>query len=251
MPLFDPWGSFVHFRVVEARKRAAKQKFSSGRQQETHGYEALHASHDKGTWNRTLLVLVVVTHGVLFTFPFLFRSLSLYRPLPFVPPFLVLNVSSLQPAFASLQSFPFLFSSFVFLSYPWPRSVCSRWMSGRESGVAKLFVGPGPCNRVFDVRQHTRPLGCIMAVNAILDGTGTLFGPFHTSGRPFACILKRVNISWVGVRGQWCDHWPAQTRKEEFSEISVHAGTTQVDLEVERQTPAFSPPGDQLFYCFL
>ena len=27
-------------------------------------------------------------------------------------------------------------------------------MSGRESGVAKLFVGPGPCNRVFDVRQQ-------------------------------------------------------------------------------------------------
>ena len=59
-------------------------------------------------WNRTLFVLVVVTHDLLFTFPFLFRSLSLYRPLPFVPPFLVLFVSSSRPAFVSLQSLPFV-----------------------------------------------------------------------------------------------------------------------------------------------
>ena len=32
----------------------------------------------------------------------------LFRPLPFVPPFLVLNVSSSPPAFVSLQSLPFV-----------------------------------------------------------------------------------------------------------------------------------------------
>ena len=50
----------------------------------------------------------MVTHDLLFTFPFLFRSLSLYRPLPFVPPFLVLNVSSSRQVFVSLQSLPFV-----------------------------------------------------------------------------------------------------------------------------------------------
>ena len=104
-------------------------------------------------WNRTLFVLAVATHDLVFTFPFLFRPLSFVSPFALCTPFLVLNVSSSQPAFVSLQS-PLLFSSFVFLSYPWTRSVCSRWMSGRDSGVAKLFVGPGPCNRVFDVRQQ-------------------------------------------------------------------------------------------------
>ena len=34
--------------------------------------------------------------------------------------------------------------------------------------------------------------------------------------------------------------------KEAFSEVRVHAGTTQVDFEVDRPPPAASPPGDLL-----
>ena len=41
-------------------------------------------------------------------------------------------------------------------------------------------------------------------------------------------------------------HPLAQTPKEAFSEVRVNAETTQVDLEVDRQPPADSPPGDLL-----
>ena len=34
--------------------------------------------------------------------------------------------------------------------------------------------------------------------------------------------------------------------KEAFSEVRVHAGTTQVDFVVDRPPPAVSPPGDLL-----
>ena len=34
--------------------------------------------------------------------------------------------------------------------------------------------------------------------------------------------------------------------KEAFSEVRVHAETTQVDFELERLPPADSPPGDLL-----
>ena len=36
----------------------------------------------------------------------------------------------------------------------------------------------------------------------------------------------------------------AQTPKKAISEVGVHAGTTQVDFEADRQLPADSPPGD-------
>ena len=37
-----------------------------------------------------------------------------------------------------------------------------------------------------------------------------------------------------------------EPKKEAFSEVRIHAGTTQVDFEVDRQPPADSPPGDHL-----
>ena len=43
------------------------------------------------------------------------------------------------------------------------------------------------------------------------------------------------------------DHQLAQTPKEAFSKVRVHAGTTQVDVEIDHQPPADSePPGDHL-----
>ena len=50
----------------------------------------------------------------------------------------------------------------------------------------------------------------------------------------------------LGSKVSWCNHRLAQTPEEAFSEVRVHAGTTQVDFEVDRPPPADSPPGDLL-----
>ena len=50
----------------------------------------------------------------------------------------------------------------------------------------------------------------------------------------------------LGSEVSWCDYRLAQTPKEAFSEVRVHAGTTQVDFEVDRPWSAASPPGDHL-----
>ena len=63
---------------------------------------------------------------------------------------------------------------------------------------------------------------------------------------------KRVTIASIflkskhllGSKVSWCDHRLAQTPTEAFSEVRVHAGTTQVDFEVDRQPPADSQPRD-------
>ena len=43
-------------------------------------------------------------------------------------------------------------------------------------------------------------------------------------GDHFTCIFKKVNIS-LGPEVSWCDYPLAQTRKELFSEVRIHAGT--------------------------
>ena len=50
----------------------------------------------------------------------------------------------------------------------------------------------------------------------------------------------------LGSEVSWCDHPLAQTPKAAISEVRVHAGTTQVDFEVDHQPTADYPPGDLL-----
>ena len=47
----------------------------------------------------------------------------------------------------------------------------------------------------------------------------------------------------LGSEVSWCDHQPPEGA---FSEVRVHAGTTQVDFQVDRPPPADSSPGDLL-----
>ena len=63
---------------------------------------------------------------------------------------------------------------------------------------------------------------------------------------PLQANPKKETSLDLGSEVSWCDHRLAQTSKEAFSEVRVHAGTTQVDFEVERPPPADSPPGDLL-----
>ena len=50
----------------------------------------------------------------------------------------------------------------------------------------------------------------------------------------------------LGSEVSWCNHRLAQNPKEAFSQVRVHAGTTQVVFEVDRPPPPDSPPGDLL-----
>ena len=82
---------------------------------------------------------------------------------------------------------------------------------------------------------------------ALLDGTATAFRQVHASEWPFACIFKKETS--LGVRNlevSWCHHRLAQTPKEAFSGVRVHAGTTQVDFEVDRRHLQILHPGDHL-----
>ena len=64
--------------------------------------------------------------------------------------------------------------------------------------------------------------------------------------RPYALQAFQKSKHLLGSEVSWCDHRLAQTPKEAFSEVRVHARTTQVDFEVDRLPPADSPPGDLL-----
>ena len=64
--------------------------------------------------------------------------------------------------------------------------------------------------------------------------------------RATICMYFQKSKHLLGSEVSWCDHRLAQTPKEAFSKVRVHAGTTQVDFEVDHQPPADSPPGDHL-----
>ena len=56
-------------------------------------------------------------------------------------------------------------------------------------------------------------------------------------------IGRHRNVSWVKgqmMRSSAC----TEPKKEALSGVRVHAGTAYVDMEVDRQPPADSPPGD-------
>ena len=82
--------------------------------------------------------------------------------------------------------------------------------------------------------KHTRP--------------ETAFRQAHASERPLhgICMHSQKSKHLLGSKVRWCDHRLARTPKEAFSQVRVHAGTANVDFEVDRQPPADSPPGDHL-----
>ena len=58
--------------------------------------------------------------------------------------------------------------------------------------------------------------------------------------------LEKKSKHPLGSEVSWFDHRLAQTPKEAFSEVRVHAGTLWVDFEADRQPHAYSPRGDHL-----
>ena len=70
-------------------------------------------------------------------------------------------------------------------------------------------------------------------------GTKTAFRHGH-------CKHFQKSKHLLGSEVSWCDHRLAQTPKQALSRVRVHAGTTQVDFEVDCPPPADSPPGDLL-----
>ena len=78
---------------------------------------------------------------------------------------------------------------------------------------------------------------------AVLDDIETAFTISPRKRAIIAWIFKNINISW-GSEVNWCNHPLA------FSEVRVHAGTTQVDFEDYHQSPADFPSED-LFQIHL
>ena len=91
-----------------------------------------------------------------------------------------------------------------------------------------------------------KPLVAVEPYRPILTNVGT-----ETAFRDDHCKQFQTSEHLLGSEVSWCDHRLAQTPKEAFFKVRVHAGTAQVDLEVEHPPPAVtqtadSPPGDLL-----
>ena len=71
-------------------------------------------------------------------------------------------------------------------------------------------------------------------------GTETVFRHDHCKH------FQKVNLSRFGGQRSVDAITGLHRPQEAFSEVKVHAGTTQVDFEVDRPPPADSPPGDFL-----
>ena len=99
------------------------------------------------------------------------------------------------------------------------------------ASAGDVWVNVGWQDPLVAVEPHRPPMSNV--------GTETAFRHNH-------CKHFQKRKHHLGSEVSWCDHRPAQTPKEAFSEVRVHAGTTQVDFEVDRPPPAHSPPGDPL-----